>query len=133
MTIWGTDPAGEKRLVIDNMLPGLGERIIANLAVVHPNGEFWLEPFDRNRLAASAAETQRPATTREAAPQTSLNQIIAGALLASLKDDEPNWPTQRNWDVDEGLVIERHAANIAAAVQKSYDTYTPEGPARFDR
>lgn len=136
VTVWAADAVGERRLVIDKMLPGMGERIVTNLAVVHPEGVFWTEPCDRDRKSGRGRETRRHTKTiREPDPDpgTPLAQIIAGALGASLKDDEPNWPTQRNWDVGAGRLIRRHAATIAAAVQSSYDIYTPEGSARFDR
>lgn len=62
-----------------------------------------------------------------------LTQVVKDALVASLKCDEPNWPTQRNWDACDGAALSLHADNIAAAVRKFYDIYTPEGLARFDR
>ncbi|SIJ02885.1 Uncharacterised protein [Mycobacteroides abscessus subsp. abscessus] len=62
-----------------------------------------------------------------------LSQVIRDALAASLKSDEPSWPTQRNWDACDGAAVSLHADKVASAVCKFYDMYTPEGSARFDR
>lgn len=136
MTVWATDPAGGKHLVIDKILPGMGERIVTSLAVVHPDGEFWLEPFDRNRKTGRGEESGRGTRViqdPESHSRPPLTEVIAGALVASLQKDEPNWPAPRNWDACGSRVIGIHAANIAAAVQKSHDVYQAEGLARFDR
>ncbi|BCI84451.1 hypothetical protein MTY66_60760 (plasmid) [Mycolicibacterium sp. TY66] len=48
-----------------------------------------------------------------------LADVIAEALAASLKGDEPNWPTRRNWDADEAKAITLHANAIASAVRQA--------------
>lgn len=48
-----------------------------------------------------------------------LADVVAEALAASLKRDEPNWPTQRNWDADGAKAITLHANAVASAVRRA--------------
>ena len=48
-----------------------------------------------------------------------LAKAVADALAASLKGDEPNWPTQRNWDAADAKAIRIHTAAVVAAVRQA--------------
>ncbi|MDO3331312.1 hypothetical protein [Mycobacteroides abscessus] len=59
---------------------------------------------------------------------TRLVDAITEALSVSLRADEPNWSTQRNWDAGDGLVIRRHAEKVAAAVKEAGFTLIAPDP-----
>lgn len=59
---------------------------------------------------------------------TRLVEAITGALSVSLRADEPNWSTQRNWDAGDGLVIRRHAEKVAAAIKEAGLTIIAPNP-----
>lgn len=46
-----------------------------------------------------------------------LTKAVSDALVLSLKADEPNWPTQRNWDAADGKAIRLHTANVVSALR----------------
>ncbi|OHU46108.1 hypothetical protein BKG82_28420 [Mycobacteroides chelonae] len=48
-----------------------------------------------------------------------LAEVVAEALAASLKGDEANWPTQRNWDAADAKAITLHANAVASAVRQA--------------
>lgn len=54
-----------------------------------------------------------------------LVEIVMGALGASLRADEPRWSKPRDWDAREGMVLRRHAENVAAAIRSSGWTSRP--------
>lgn len=59
---------------------------------------------------------------------TRLVETITAALSVSLRADEPNWSTQRNWDAGDGLVIRRHAEKVAAAIKEAGFTIIAPDP-----